>query len=140
MVLLEHARQALNAARAVGVLHCDELAAAAFVDHLDRLVGVSCGQQVLQLVRIGVGHDDFQRHRVRRGRARGEAVAEGQNARDRELGTFVTATTKEHVALRARASVAVHVTAESPSGNAEPEAGTQVVVTGAWPFCAVGVS
>jgi hypothetical protein len=43
-----------------------------------------------------------------------------------------------HVDARAFASLAVHVTGSWPTGNAEPEAGEHVVVTGDWPPLTAG--
>ena len=59
-----------------------ELARAAFVEHLDRLVGVSCRQHRLQLHRVRVRQVQQQRRRIRRGDAFGEAIAVGHDPRE----------------------------------------------------------
>ena len=59
---------------------------------------------------------------------------------DDNTGTAETITEKPHVPDRPRESVAVQVTRVVPSGNAVPDAGAQVVVTGALPPAATGVS
>jgi hypothetical protein len=61
------------------------------------------------------------------------------NFTEDRTGTAVTVTAKLHVAVRPRRSVAVQPTVVEPMGNAEPDAGTHAVVTGAEPPVAVGV-
>jgi len=53
-------------------------------------------------------------------------------------GVGVMATLKLHVEVRARESVAVHVTTVLPSGKLAPDCVEQVTVTGDWPPEAVG--
>jgi hypothetical protein len=63
------------------------------------------------------------------------------NARNRSAvrrGGASTCTLKLQEAVRRRASVAVHVTLVAPSGNVDPLAGAQAVVTGASPFAVTG--
>jgi hypothetical protein len=50
----------------------------------------------------------------------------------------LTVTLKEHVAARAIASFAVHVTVVVPDANELPEAGVQLDVTGGVPPATVG--
>src|SRR5512134_3042128 len=63
------------------------------------------------------------------------------NARKRvadSRGTGRTVTLNVHELVRARASVAAHVTAVSPTGKVDPGAGVQLTETGALPPCATG--
>ena len=53
-------------------------------------------------------------------------------------GILITVTGKEHDAVRANESSAVHSTLAWPMANMVPDSGVQVTVTGDWPPSAVG--
>jgi len=56
------------------------------------------------------------------------------------LGGTVTWTLNPHVLARARASVALQVTAVVPGANIVPEAGEHSTVTGGAPFTGIGAA
>ena len=53
-------------------------------------------------------------------------------------GAAVTVTGNEQLAVRCRASVAVHETVVAPTLNTDPDCGEQLDVTGGLPFAVVG--